>query len=55
MTHEKFIQEKTLSMREHTISKEYTEYSLMNNEATVSTVSVFSHVSSLSHIRNITF
>ncbi|OWK09139.1 hypothetical protein Celaphus_00015599 [Cervus elaphus hippelaphus] len=34
-----------LSMREHNTSKEYTEYSLMNKEAIVSALLVFSHVS----------
>ena len=34
-----------LSTREHHTSKEYTEYSLMNKEAIVSTVFVFSHPS----------
>ena len=32
-------------MREYNTSKEYTEYSLMNKEAIVSTVVVFSHPS----------
>ena len=34
-----------LSTREHNTSKAYTEYSLMNKEAIVSTLLVFSHVS----------
>ena len=32
-----------LSMRKYYTSKEYTEYSLMNKEAIVSTIFVFSH------------
>lgn len=44
-----------LSTREHNTSKEYTEYSLMNKEAIVSTLLVVSHVSSLSHVTNATF
>ncbi|XP_059735222.1 immunoglobulin heavy variable 4-59 isoform X2 [Bos taurus] len=35
----------SLSTREHHTSKEYTEYSLMNKEAIVNTVFVFSHPS----------
>ena len=35
----------SLSRREYNTSKEYTEYSLMNKEAIVGTVLVFSHVS----------
>ena len=34
-----------LSMRKYYTSKEYTEYSLMNKEAIVNTVFVFSHPS----------